>query len=136
MRLLNCLNPFGIGKLECILSTITNITKTHATNRIYLHKKQNDILSLLKSIQSFHSYSIVDFFPIHYPIIFCQFIPVPSILSICLPLLQKITNFLLQNNFFYYYLVRCEQMLPFAKLFSKKVDISKTKKLKTLSFHD
>ena len=71
--------------------------KKHATKRIVFTKKQNDILSQQNSIQSFHSISIVDFFLKHYPVIFWQFITLPSILSICLSVLQKITYLLLQN---------------------------------------
>ena len=156
MRLLNSLNPFGIGSLKCILSAKIKIyNKNHATKRIVFTKKTKRYIVTIKlnSKLSLHldCWFLPKTLPSHILTIHHSakhFINLYSsasenyIFSIAklllirsyiadLKLHSRLESYKLHTL---YYLTKCEQMFPRAKLFSKKVDISKFRKDKIFKF--
>ena len=106
--------------------------KKQATNRIILHKDKTTYYHNKNQSKTFTPIRLLIFSENTTQLYFDNS-------YLCQAFYQFIFQCSRKSKSFYcktilYYIIRCEQKLPFAKLLSKKVDISKTRKTKNFKF--
>ena len=133
MRLRNCLNPVSIGKLEWILS-IAKKYKKKTRHKLHNSSQKTKRHIITIKINSKLSLQFDCWFPPKTPS--CHILTIHPFAKHYINLFSSSPE---NRKFFYgktilYCVIRCEQMFLFTRLFSKKVDISKTRKRNNFKF--